>query len=55
MSTLLLLSSNCYVIGVCGPSCSGKSTICSEIINKIKNIKGTTTNMVAILSQDVRR
>lgn len=42
----------CYIIGVCGSSCSGKSTICNEIVNKIKAIKGTTQNLVAVVSQD---
>ncbi len=43
---------DCYIIGVCGSSCSGKSTICCEIVKLIESIRGTTENIVAIVSQD---
>lgn len=39
-----------YIIGVCGASCSGKTTICSEICNKIQS--SMNHNGVVILSQD---
>jgi len=39
-----------YVIGVCGASCSGKTTICNEISNKIRSTVGD--HGVVIVSQD---
>lgn len=37
-----------YVIGVSGPSCGGKSTVCQEIMDRIK----LTGKHIVILSQD---
>ena len=44
-----------YVIGVCGPSCGGKTTVCKEIQNKIistlKN-NNNDNNIICVISQD---
>jgi len=49
---------NCYVIGVCGKSCSGKTTashaiqkLANETFNKNKNIN-EQTNDIVVVSQD---
>ena len=44
--------SQTYIIGVCGASCSGKTTICHKIIEKINSILGTEQRFVTVLSQD---
>ena len=41
-----------YVIGVCGASCSGKTTTCNNIIDKVIKIFGTTKDIIVVLSQD---
>lgn len=46
-----------YIIGVCGPSCSGKTTTCKMIIDKanktIQNLlNDKEENFVSVLSQD---
>ena len=41
-----------YVIGVCGASCSGKTTACHQIEARIKSILGEKGGVIAVLSQD---
>lgn len=41
-----------YIIGVCGASCSGKTTICKKMIDKIKSILGDDQSSVTLISQD---
>ena len=41
-----------YVIGVCGASCSGKTTICQKMIKKINSILGNDQRSVTLISQD---
>lgn len=41
-----------YIIGVCGASCSGKTTICQKMIQKIKQIIGDYQDSVTLISQD---
>ena len=42
----------CYVIGVCGQSCSGKTTACDQIENTIKKITNNAPGMVVVIHQD---
>lgn len=44
--------SSCYVIGVCGASCSGKTTVCMKIEDKIENTLENKQNIICIISQD---
>lgn len=44
--------SSCYVIGVCGPTCGGKTTVCQKILEKIEATIGTHENMICVVSQD---
>lgn len=39
-----------YVIGVCGPSCGGKTTVCHAIQKKI--ISTLENNTMCVISQD---
>lgn len=41
-----------YIIGICGQSCSGKTTVCKKIIERIVQINNDKTNLVVTLSQD---
>jgi len=41
-----------YVIGACGPSCGGKTTVCLKIQDKITEILGESSNMICVVSQD---
>ena len=41
-----------YVIGVCGASCSGKTTVCMKIEDKIENTLENNKNIICIISQD---
>ncbi|QKF94378.1 uridine kinase-like protein [Fadolivirus algeromassiliense] len=43
---------SCYVIGVCGPTCGGKTTVCHKILEKIAEIIGNREGMICIVSQD---
>ena len=40
-----------YVIGVCGPSCGGKTTVCKEIQKKISSTLKDNNN-ICVISQD---
>jgi len=40
---------NCYIIGICGPTASGKTTICNEIVNLISKI---LNERIVIINQD---
>lgn len=40
-----------YVIGVCGPSCGGKTTVCKEIENKLIPTHNNN-NVICVISQD---
>lgn len=45
--------SDVYVIGVCGASCSGKTTMCNKIIEKLRKMHNNNgENIIAVLSQD---
>jgi uridine kinase len=45
--------SRTYVIGVCGSSCSGKTTVCKEICKKIVSILGdNNSSHICVISQD---
>lgn len=41
-----------YVVAVCGESCSGKTTVCRKIIERIAKINFSGQNLVAVVSQD---
>lgn len=41
-----------YVVAVCGESCSGKTTVCRKIIERIAKINTNGQNLVVIVSQD---
>jgi len=41
-----------YVVAVCGESCSGKTTVCRKIIERITKINFSGQNLVAVVSQD---
>lgn len=45
-------TSQTYVIGVCGGSCSGKTTVCEKILEQIVNVLGNMDNLMCIESQD---
>ena len=42
----------CYVIGVCGQSCSGKTTACKQIKSTINKITKNAPGMVVVIHQD---
>jgi|LakMenEpi03Aug12_release.lakeMendotaPanAssembly.Ray.scaffolds.fasta_scaffold262251_1 uridine kinase len=37
-----------YVIGICGPTCGGKTTVCEKILEKVKK----TNESICIINQD---
>lgn len=41
-----------YVVAVCGESCSGKTTVCRKIIERIAKINTSGQNLVVVVSQD---
>ena len=41
-----------YVIGVCGASCSGKTTVCEEIVKIVTSIFKSSANAICVISQD---
>jgi len=41
-----------YLIGVSGPSCGGKSTVCLMVQKKITETLGDSSNMICVISQD---
>ena len=43
---------NCYVIGGCGQSCSGKTTVCKQIKNTIRKVTKNAPGMVVVVHQD---
>lgn len=45
-------SEESYVICVCGPSCSGKTTVCGELEKQCMEMFGNTPGVVCVLSQD---
>lgn len=46
------MDKSCYVIGVCGPTCGGKTTVCHKILEKIEATIGSHEDMICVLSQD---
>jgi len=43
---------SCYVIGIAGASCSGKTTVCNKILDKVKQTTTNHNSMVCVLGQD---
>jgi len=41
-----------YVIGVCGPSCGGKTTVCHRILDKIIAVLGDANDMICASIKD---
>jgi uridine kinase len=46
------MDKSCYVIGVCGPTCGGKTTVCHKILEKIEATIGSHEDMICVVSQD---